>query len=220
MAGASGLVGAACLRRLLDSDHYGRVVALSRRPLAFSHDKLRTEIVDFARLDTLAPVPADDAFCALGTTMARAGSREAFRAVDYHAVLGFADFALRCGAGQFVFISSVGADRASPNFYLHVKGETEAALAERPFRALHVIRPGLLLGERAESRPAEALFRAVAPALNPLLIRGLRQYRAVSAARVGSAMVGAVFEQATGLRTLYFDDILRLSNATAGRLDA
>lgn len=211
IAGASGLVGAACLRRLLESGEYGRIVALSRRALAVGDARLHTELVDFDHLDRIAPVPVDAGFCALGTTIKRAGSTEAFRAVDYHAVLAFADFSVRCGADQFVFVSSVGANAASTNFYLRVKGETEAALAERPFRALHIVRPGLLLGERVESRPAEAFFRRVAPALNYLLAGRLRGYRSVPAERVGGAMVGAVREDVTGRRILYYDDILRLS---------
>ena len=40
-----------------------------------------------------------------------------------------------------------------PSFYLRVKGETEEALAALGYPALHIFRPGLLLGHRAESRP-------------------------------------------------------------------
>ncbi len=211
IAGASGLVGRACLRRLLGEPVYTNVVALVRRPLDVSHPKLRTVLMDVERADPTLAVTADDAFCALGTTLARAGSKEAFRAVDYAGVLAVADLARQGGARQFVFVSSVGADPATGNFYLSVKGDTEAALGMRGFGALHVLRPGLLLGERQASRPAEAVFRSIAPALNLCLVGPLRRYRAIGADRVGVAMVASAIENGDGLRVLHYDEIMRLS---------
>jgi uncharacterized protein YbjT (DUF2867 family) len=217
IAGASGLVGSACLARLLAEPSYARVVALARRLLPVTHPKLETLVVDFARPEQLRAVPHDDAFCALGTTMARAGSREAFRAVDYLAVLALADLAIEGGARQFVLVSSVGADATSGNFYLRVKGEAEAAVAKRPFEAVHVLRPSLLLGDRQESRPGEAMARAVVPWLNPLLIGPARIYRALAAGTVGAAMVGAALMGARAIATgepsrrtriLHYDEII------------
>ena len=210
LAGATGLVGAACLRCLLGRPEYGRVIALVRRPLDIEHPKLEARVVDFTHPERLWPVAADDAFCALGTTLAKAGSREAFRSVDYLATLTMADLAVASGATQFVLVSSVGADPESGTFYLAVKGEAEAAVAKRPFRGIHVLRPGLLLGPRAESRPVEALARALAPLFNPLLMASFRQYRAVPAAAVGRAMVAAALEGRPGRHVLHHDDILRL----------
>lgn len=211
IAGASGLVGQACLRTLLSDDTYNVVVALVRRPLGSAHPKLRCEIVDFERPDRLRPIAADDAFCALGTTLARAGSQAAFRAVDYLAVLSVADLALEGGARQFVLVSSVGADPESGTFYLAVKGETEAAVIKRPFASVHVLRPGLLLGGRTERRPIERLMQVMVPALNPLLIGRLRQYRAIDADCVGRAMVAAALRARPGRSVLRFDEIKQLS---------
>jgi uncharacterized protein YbjT (DUF2867 family) len=216
MAGATGLVGSACLRALLGRPEYARVVVLARRPVPVTHEKLETQIVDLTRPDRLRVVAADDAFCALGTTMAKAGSQEAFRSVDYLAVLAVADLALEGGARQFVLVSSVGADPASTNFYLQVKGQAEAAVAKRPFAAVHLLRPGLLLGDREERRPAESLARAAAPWFNPFLVGSLRQYRAVSAEAVGAAMVGAALEGVAGRRILHHDAIVRLAAAASG----
>jgi uncharacterized protein YbjT (DUF2867 family) len=216
IAGATGLVGRACLRCLLDHPALDRVIALARRPLPFAHPKLQVEIVDYDAPEKMPPVAAGMAFCALGTTLARAGSKEAFRAVDYRAVLAVADLALQSGARRFVLVSSVGADPASRNFYLSVKGEAEAAVNKRAFRAVHVLRPGLLLGDRQESRPAEALFRALAPITNPLMVGRLRMYRAIDAAVVGAAMVGAAFSPEEGRRVLHYDAILRLARQVPG----
>jgi len=214
--GATGLVGGACLAQLLREPAYASVVALVRRPLTFSHRKLRVELVDVGDPSSLPRLPCDDVFCALGTTIARAGSQEAFRAVDHHAVVAVAEAGVRGGATQMTLVSSVGADRPGSNFYLRVKADTEAALAGMPFRALHILRPGLLLGHRDEARPAEAVARALAPALNLLLQGPLRRYRAIDADRVGRAMVGAALEGVEGRRVLHYDDLQRLSSRSRG----
>lgn len=212
IAGATGLVGSRCLERLLAHPAFGRVVVLSRRPLALAHPRLEVLVVDFERPHTMRPVPADAAFCALGTTIAKAGSQSAFRAVDFVAVLAVADLAVEGGAASFALVSSVGADPASGNFYLKTKGEAEAAVSARPFTAVHLLRPGLLLGDRAESRRMEALAQTVVPWLNPLLVGGLRKYRAIDADTVGGAMIGAALDEgARGPRVLEYDALVSLA---------
>jgi uncharacterized protein YbjT (DUF2867 family) len=212
LAGATGLVGARCLARLLAHPAFGRVVVLARRPLEVAHPSLETLVVDFERPHTMRPVPVDDAFCALGTTIAKAGSQAAFRAVDYVAVLAVADLAVEGGARRFTLVSSVGADPSSGNFYLRTKGEIEAAVSGRPFGAVHLLRPGLLLGPRREPRPAEAAARAVMPWVNALLVGALRKYRAIEADTVAAAMIGASLEDGLqGTRVLEYDELVRLA---------
>jgi uncharacterized protein YbjT (DUF2867 family) len=92
IAGASGVVGSRALRQLLARDDVERVVAVGRRRLPLRHNKLLSTVVDLHdRAATAAVIPADlgVALCALGTTMKAAGSKEAFRAVDYDAIVAF-----------------------------------------------------------------------------------------------------------------------------------
>jgi uncharacterized protein YbjT (DUF2867 family) len=211
LAGGTGLVGSRALERLLAHPAWGRVVLLSRRPLELTHPRLEVLVVDFDRPHTMRPVPVDDAFCALGTTIAKAGGQAAFRAVDHGAVLAVADLAVEGGARQFALVSSLAADPASGNFYLKTKGEAEASVSARPFGAVHLLRPGLLLGDRTESRPMEAVARTVMPWLNALLAGGLRKYRAIDADVVAAAMIGASLEEGIqGARVLEYDDLVRL----------
>lgn len=155
LAGASGLVGSFLLRQLLDDPLFGTVVSLGRKSVDISSPKLVQRTVDFASLD-LAGLPAPGvALCALGTTIGKAGSQAAFRAVDHDAVLAFATGALAAGAQSFVVVSSLGANAKSSVFYQRVKGETEADLRALGFASLAIAAPSLLLGDRAESRPAE-----------------------------------------------------------------
>jgi nucleoside-diphosphate-sugar epimerase len=77
IAGATGLVGRNLLDQLLAASEYDRVISLGRREIeGIVHSKLSQVVVDFASLDTgMADLACDDAFCCLGTTIRRAGSR-------------------------------------------------------------------------------------------------------------------------------------------------
>lgn len=116
LAGATGLVGRALLALLLDSPRYGRVQVLLRREAAelATHRKLKAAVVDFAALPRLPP--ADDVFIALGTTIKVAGSRQAFRRVDFDAVLSTARAGRAAGATRLLVVSALGADAGSSVF--------------------------------------------------------------------------------------------------------
>lgn len=190
IAGASGLVGGLLLLQLLEAPEYDQVVALGRGPLDLVHPKLRQVTVDFTALDQLADDwPCDDAFCCLGTTIRRAGSRENFRAVDHGAVLALAWAAQRHGARRFLVVTALGADARSRFFYNRVKGETEDALQVLDFSTLAIFRPSLLLGTRAEFRLGERLGHVLLWLAEPLLLGRWRRYRAIEAAVVARAML-------------------------------
>lgn len=162
IAGASGLAGGFLLRQLLKAPEYDCVVSLGRRPLELEHPKLQQVTVDFTALEKMpVNLRCTDAFCCLGTIIKQAGSREAFRAVDYVAVLAFAWAARRNGAQRFFVISSLGAGARSRVFYNRVKGEMEEALEVMDFPTLGIFRPGLLLGPRAPPRLGERMAAAV-----------------------------------------------------------
>jgi len=177
---------------LVESAAYGSVTGLVRRHALASTGKLHERIVDLSALRTEDVEPVDDFFCAIGTTMKKAGSREAFRRVDLELPLRVAELAVSVGAKRIALVSSVGADAESSNFYLRTKGELEEALAKLPLAALHVFRPSLLLGERAESRPGEAVASVLARATRGLLLGGLRRFRPIDGDQVARAMVAAM----------------------------
>lgn len=207
--GATGLVGARCLEHLLADETWQKVTCLVRRPLGRSHARLEERVADFDAPMELERV--DDVFCALGTTMKKAGSRDAFRKVDYEMPLALAQRARTAGAERMTVVSSVGADAASSTFYLRTKGELEAALQSIGFRALHVFRPSYLVGDRAESRPAEAVGIAVTRGIGALLMGGMRKYRAIEADVVARAMVRAAKRSDAGTFVHHYDEIVALA---------
>jgi uncharacterized protein YbjT (DUF2867 family) len=199
LLGATGLVGGHCLELLLEDERYERVRALVRRPLAVRHRRLDSQVVDFDRLAEHPELLAvDDVFCCLGTTMAQAGSESAFRHVDYDYPVQAAEISSGQGADQFLMVSALGADPQSRIFYSRVKGEAEAVIKRLPFRAVWILRPSLLLGDRAELRIGERLASALSRPLTPLMVGSLRRYRPVAARDVALAMVHLARQQSTG----------------------
>jgi uncharacterized protein YbjT (DUF2867 family) len=193
VAGSSGLVGGHLITRLLEAPEYTRVYALSRRPLGREHHKLANRIVNFQRLgEQLKGLTVHDAFCCIGTTIAEAGSQEAFRAADVGAVVDFARAARAAGATRFVVVSSAAARKDSGKFYLRTKAEMEEAVMGIGFPALDIMQPSLLLGSRKGMRPLELAATIIAPLINPLLTGSREQLRAIPADTVAAAMLGTV----------------------------
>lgn len=205
IAGASGLVGGECLRRLLASDEYSSVTVVVRRPLgaATQHAKAREIIVDFERLDSArADLRADHVFCALGTTIRKAGSQARFRQVDFGYPRHFAELALANGARHFSLVSALGASSKSGVFYSRVKGELEDALRVMGWPSLCLLRPSVIAGDRQEARPLERLTEA-------LLRFGPAAYRPVEAGRIAAAMIATAGREPRGVTIVESREILR-----------
>ncbi len=190
IAGASGLVGSELLRQLLGNDEYEKVVVLVRKPLELTHPKLLQVQTDYSRIEALAPpVPIHTLFCALGTTIKKAGSQAAFRKVDHDYVTGLGNFCEKNRVGMLLVVSAMGADSGSRVFYNRVKGEMEAALQPLSIPSIAIFRPSLLLGKRSEFRLGEKVAQAIMGALGFIFIGGLVKYKPISAAKVARAMI-------------------------------
>jgi len=209
IAGATGLVGSHVLRLLLNGPRYTSVSALVRRPLGIEHAKLREHGVDFDALEeTWQAHEIDDVFLCLGTTIAVAGSQEAFRRVDHDYTVAIARMARERGAVRLALVSSVGASERATSFYLRVKGETERAVSELGYASVEVFRPSFLVGERAERRRGEAVAIAATGAMSWAMVGGLRAYRPIEASRVASAMVRTVEAAEPGIHIHTYSEIM------------
>ncbi len=191
VAGGTGLVGSQLVDELLARPEWTKVLLVGRRKSGREHPKLEEKVVDFAALGG-EPLPrAEAAFCCLGTTIKKAGSRQAFRAVDLDAALAFAKAAKAGGTERLFVVTATGADPRSRIFYNRVKGEAEEALRQVGFASLGIARPSLLLGDRAERRPAERVAVALSRALRPLLAPlAARPIEARTVARALLSMAG------------------------------
>lgn len=171
LAGATGLIGGLLLRGLLADETVSGVYAPVRRTLEVSHPRLHILPVDFSTLPGFPPL--DEAYLALGTTIQVAGSRQAFRAVDFEASLAVARAAVQADARRVGVVSAAGANARSAVFYNRVKGELEDALQQLKLEGLVIARPSLLLDSRSHlsqpSRLAESLAIPMARLIAPLI---------------------------------------------------
>lgn len=203
LAGASGLVGGECLRRLLAETAYASIVLVTRRDLGAlaKHRKVRQVVCDFARLQAIAgTLQADHVFCALGTTIRKAGSRAKFREVDFEYPNRLATVTRSQGATHFSLVSALGADRRSPFFYSRVKGELEDAVGAMGWPSVCIVRPSVIAGDRAESRPLERLAEHA-------LRWAPSTWRPVPAARIAAAMVATALRSPPGVTVIESRDI-------------
>jgi uncharacterized protein YbjT (DUF2867 family) len=198
LLGATGLVGGHLLQQLLESPHYEQVVALTRRPLEAQHPKLRQEILDFDHPD-VSKIKGDDLFCALGTTLAKAGSKEAQHRIDCTYPFEIGRAARQNGVRQYLLVSSVGANAASSNFYLKTKGELEEKIRGLDFEHFVAARPSFLLGERKEFRLVEKIGIVLARVFAPLIPR---RYRGIEAEKVARALIVKANEGGKGMEIL------------------
>jgi uncharacterized protein YbjT (DUF2867 family) len=192
IAGATGLVGRELLQGLLADDSVAAVHSLGRRELPLRHPKLTQYRVDYPK--ALPALPrVDEAFIALGTTIKVAGSQEAFRAVDFDAVIAVAKAAKAAGARKLGVVSAMGANPRSSIFYNRVKGEMEEALSGIGFDTLVIARPSFLAGDRESLgqpvRSGEKVALRVSQWLAPLIPDN---YRSIDARLVARALLKSV----------------------------
>lgn len=186
LLGATGLIGQELLKLLLANGRVEVVYAPTRKPLPPSEKLVNLHHEDLRAALAQLHDPVDLAFCCLGTTRKTAGSKQAFRYVDYTLVVEGAACALALGATHLLAVSALSASVTSPFFYSRVKGEAENALRKQHWRHLTLARPSLLLGERETLRPLEH-FSA------PLLKWFPAKWRAIEGITVARALINQAF---------------------------
>ncbi|MEW5844847.1 MAG: NAD(P)H-binding protein [Bacteroidota bacterium] len=185
--GSTGLVGSYLLSLLDENKNYNEIYAYRRNAddrNAFNKVKL----VDFNNDFSIAP-NIDDVFISLGTTMKKAGSKEAFKAVDFNLVVEVARKAYLAGVKRIIVVSSIGANPGVRNFYLRTKGEMEEELRKFDFELVAIARPSILLGKRNEFRFGESFGIWFFRAFRFIFVGPLRRYRGIDAKDVAKAMI-------------------------------
>jgi uncharacterized protein YbjT (DUF2867 family) len=212
LAGASGLVGRELLAQLLaDGD---TVHALLRRDVADlpASPSLKKHLIDFAKPGKLPS--ADALYITLGTTIKVAGSKAAFRAVDFDAVVNVARAAKAAGVQRAAVVSALGANAQSGVFYNQVKGEMEAALAALGFERLVIARPSLLAGARqALGQAPRAGEQWTLKLLSPFSALIPASVRPIEAAVVARAMRLALAQTGPAVETVESGALQRLGAA-------
>jgi uncharacterized protein YbjT (DUF2867 family) len=131
---------------------------------------------------------------ALGTTRGQAGSFAAQKEIDYDLNLALAKSAKAAGTKTYVLVSTASANASSMMGYLKMKGELEEAVKEIGFERTVIVRPGLLVGTREDSRPPEAGLRMLANFMGAVSGGMLKNFWAQDAEVVARATVSAALQ--------------------------
>jgi uncharacterized protein YbjT (DUF2867 family) len=206
LLGATGLVGRHALQAALSDPRIELVLAPTRRPLP-AHSRLINPVDPDLEvlLANMSRQPLDAMICAMGTTLAKAGSQEAFRHADYALPMAFARRAHEDGAQAVSVVSAPGASLSAPFFYLKLKAQLERDVAAVGIPSVTIVRPGMIGGDREEFRLAERLVLPVARLLQPILPKGLWINPPATIAQV---LLETVMTRQRGVRTLTSRDVV------------
>jgi len=211
VVGGSGVTGRALVKQLIESEDCSEVYSLVRKRFPPPHDKMRQMVVtDYSDTDPLRHILEgfDVMFCTIGTTKEKVNNdMNQYRAVDIDIPVYAAKAALAEGTQTLVVVSSVGADAASSNFYLKIKGEMEKALSDIPIPRIVFLRPSVLLDERIEKRKGENFLQSVMATIKPILVGKLSKYRPIRAEELAAAMIEASKGKEAGRFVWHWEDM-------------
>ena len=213
--GGTGMVGQGVLRECLLDPDVLHVLSVVRSPSGQQHPKLRelahANFFDFSQIESeLAGF--DAAFFCLGATSA-GKTEEQYSRVTYDITMAAAEPLARLNPDMtFVFVSGAGTDSTERGraMWARVKGKTENALMQLPFKAAYMFRPAVIQPMHgAKSRTA--LYRIPYLILRPLvpwLRKRFPQY-VTTTEQLGRAML-AVAKHAVPKTVLESADINKL----------
>ncbi len=191
--GSTGLVGNLLLNELIESEKISEIRNLTRKEILSTKPKLKNYKIDFENLENYKSLfEVDATISCLGTTIKTAGSKEAFKKVDFDYVVNSAKISFQAGVKKFLVISAMGVDANSMIFYNQVKGQMESALKEIGFSSLQIYRPSLLIGERKEFRIGEEIGNFVGNLFGFAFIGDLKKYKPIHASLVVKSMLNGL----------------------------
>jgi uncharacterized protein YbjT (DUF2867 family) len=194
VVGSTGLVGSELVKLLENDSAFSKITALVRKKTNHQYSKVEEVVVNFENLPQESFENKDVVFCCLGTTIKTAGSKEAFRMVDYEYPFLTAKIAKQKEIKKFAIVTAMGASAKSSIFYNQVKGEIEEALENLGFESLGIFRPSMLLGNRSEVRMGETIGKYV---MNLFGWAIPKNYKAIEAKSVAKAMLEFAKEGST-----------------------
>lgn len=199
LIGASGLIGSKLLSMLIASDQISDVLLILRRRLDVSHVKIHQLIINFDDLPAYRrEIQGDIIFSCLGTTRTETPDPDLYKKIDLEYPLSIALYGLENGVQQFHIVSSIGADAASSNAYLKLKGQLENELKKINYPSLHIYQPSYLTGERKKKRISDKIISPLLRLIDPLLAGPFKKYRSIPAEKVARAILNQSLKDLRG----------------------
>ncbi|MBJ9904677.1 Rossmann-fold NAD(P)-binding domain-containing protein [Acinetobacter bereziniae] len=209
--GATGLVGQCLIEQLNSLAECEKITVIVRRQIAEFNPYKKVEqfvLEDFLLLNDQDVNGHSHAFSCLGSTIKKAGSKEAFYNIDFEINAHFADL-FETTETHLILVSAMGANAGSPIFYNRVKGELETYIQKLDLYRFSIIRPSLLLGERNEKRFFEDVSQKLYRRFSHWVPNSFK-YKPVTAQQVAHTMVEAAQTQTQKIE-IY--DNLHIQNA-------
>lgn len=213
--GATGMVGQGALRECLLDSKVQRVQTIGRAATGIVHPKLR-EVVhrDLWHYQAIEAelTGFDVCFFCLGVSAA-GRSQVGYERVTYDLTMAAAETLARLNPQMtFIYVSGAGTDSSERGriMWARIKGKTENALLRLPFKAAHMLRPGLiqpLHGIRSKT----VLYRWIYFLMSPILsiLRRLFPQFITTSEELGRAML-AIARQGVPKKILESSDIYEI----------
>ena len=205
--GATGLIGSYLLEFLLKDSDIHLINVVGRNPFHLQHDKINNIVIDFEDVSSISnSVTGSEAvFVSIGTTMSKVnGDKIKYKSVDFDIIFNIANACKQKNINQFIYVSSLGANANSSNFYLRLKGEIDEAVAKLNLNSTSVFRPSVLLGKRNESRPGEKIMQFIMPLLDFMIPSNSK---AIKAKDVAKSMLNTIKNYKSGLHIYQYNQI-------------
>tara|TARA_B100000989_G_scaffold214725_1_gene163284 strand:- start:917 stop:1570 length:654 start_codon:yes stop_codon:yes gene_type:complete len=209
--GSSGLIGGEILKLLINDNYFENINVVSRKRNNIYSKKIKNYTIDFSNIDDYKNIINKDhiVIASIGTTQSKVNfNKIEYRKVDYDILLNIAVACKSNKAASLCFISSVGADEKSKNFYLKLKGEIENSILKIGLTSCLIFRPSLLLGKRNEFRFGEAIGQKIMPLFSFLM---KSEYKPIKAADVARSVVNECKKTVSGNKIYHYSEMKNLN---------
>jgi len=223
LVGGTGLVGSNILSILSTLPTISNISLLARRDPKTTSEKIQPIIEAdsskwASRIPEVKPTPPIF-FSALGTTRAQAGGLENQRKIDLDLNVELAKKAKEAGVKVYVLISSSGASTASRVPYSKMKAELDEAVKALEFEHTVLVKPGLIVGSREDSRPPEFAVRTIAKIFGAISTTYLKDPWSQDADVIAKAAISAGFKCLEGKAPSKVWEVSQKDIITLGRTE-
>jgi len=170
--GSTGMIGQGVLTECLKDNRIEAVLVVNRQPSGVTHAKLK-EIITFNMVN-LVPILDDLSgynTCLFCLGISSAGMKEEeYNTITYELTIHVATVLQNLNKDMtFCYVSGAGTDSTEKGsvMWARVKGKTENALLNMPFKSAYMFRPGFIQpmnGEKSRTR----LYNMLIPLFKPL----------------------------------------------------
>lgn len=193
LTGATGFVGEGVLMECLLHPSVTEVLAVGRKSYELNHPKLRQLIIpDFLRLNDSMPALKGYDACFYCAGISSSGLDEStYTRITYDTTISFAQTLCELNPGMvFNFVSGKSTDSSEQGrvMWARVKGKTENALKEIPFRKEYNFRPGFMKPTPGQGN-VKTFYKLISP-IWPILF----PKQSCTMKEVGLAMINAALK--------------------------